>query len=48
MWGYGPDSKGNNWDFERFNPKHFQHIEYCICELQKLGIEADIIALSPV
>ena len=25
VWGYGPDSKGNNWDFERFNPKHFQH-----------------------
>ena len=26
VWGYTPDSKGNNWDFERFNPKHFQHI----------------------
>ncbi len=47
VWGYGPDSKGNNWDFERFNPKHFQHIEYCICELQKLGIEADIILFHP-
>ena len=47
VWGYTPDSKGNNWDFERFNPKHFQHIEYCITELQKLGIEADIILFHP-
>lgn len=47
IWGFGPDSKGNNWDFSRFNPEHFRHIEYCISELQKLGIEADIILFHP-
>ena len=47
VWNFGPDSKGNCWDFTRFNPKHFQHIEYCITELQKLGIEADIILFHP-
>lgn len=47
FWGYDAKSKGNNWNFERFNPIHFQHIEYCISELQKLGIEADIILFHP-
>ena len=47
VWGFGPDSKGNNWDFSRFNPAHFEHIEKCIIELQKLGIEADIILFHP-
>ena len=35
------------WDYERFNPKYFQHIEKCIEKLMKLGIEADIILLHP-
>ncbi|MCM1188976.1 MAG: DUF5605 domain-containing protein [bacterium] len=47
FWSFGADSKGNNWDFERFCPEHFRHIEYCILELQKLGIEADIILFHP-
>ena len=47
VWGFGPDSKGNCWDFSRFNPEHFRHIEKCILELQKLGIEADIILFHP-
>lgn len=38
---------GNDWDFTRFNPEHFRHIEACILELQKLGIEADIIIMHP-
>ena len=47
FWGYGADSEGNNWDFTRFNPEHFRHIEYCISELQKIGVEADIILFHP-
>ena len=47
VWGFTPDSEGNSWDFLRFNPAHFEHIEKCIIELQKLGIEADIILFHP-
>lgn len=35
------------WDFTRFNPKFFQHLEQRIVDLQKLGIEADVILLHP-
>ena len=36
-----------NWDFMRFNPKYFQHLEQRVLDLQKLGIEADIILFHP-
>jgi hypothetical protein len=36
-----------NWDFTRFNPKYFQHLEQRVQDLQKLGIEADIILFHP-
>lgn len=36
-----------NWDFARFNPKYFQHIEQSVLELQRLGIEADVILFHP-
>ena len=36
-----------NWDFTRFNVKYFQHFERRVAELQKLGIEADIILFHP-
>jgi hypothetical protein len=36
-----------SWDFTRFNPKYFQHLEQRILDLQKLGIEADIILFHP-
>lgn len=36
-----------NWNFTRFNPKFFQHIEQRILDLQKLGIEADLILFHP-
>lgn len=38
---------GNSWDFARFNPEHFQHIEKCIEALCELGIEADLIVMHP-
>lgn len=44
---YNHEAEGNNWDFSRFNPEHFRHIEKCILKLQKLGVEADIIVYHP-
>lgn len=36
-----------DWDFSRFNPLFFQHLEQRIIELGKLGIEADLILFHP-
>jgi len=36
-----------NFDTTRFNPKFFQHFERRVLDLQRLGIEADIILLHP-
>lgn len=44
---YGPESQGNQWDFFRFNPEHFRHIEKCIQKLGDMGIEADLILMHP-
>lgn len=44
---YTGKKEGNHWDFFRFHPQHFRHIEKCILELQKLGIEADLIMMHP-
>jgi hypothetical protein len=44
------DPKGNDikvWDFDRFNPVFFQHLEKRIDDLNKLGIEADLILFHP-
>lgn len=44
------DEKGDEvkvWDFERFNPIFFQHLEKCIKKLGELGIEADLILFHP-
>ena len=35
------------WDFNRFDPAFFRHLEQRIIELGKLGIEADIILFHP-
>jgi PKD repeat protein len=32
-----------DWDFTRFNPEFWQHFEKRVMELQRLGIEADLI-----
>jgi hypothetical protein len=39
--------KGDNWDFTRFIPEYFQHLEKRVADLMELGIEADIILLHP-
>lgn len=36
-----------NWDDSRFNPDFFRHLEDCILELAKRGIEADLILFHP-
>lgn len=44
------DPKGNEikvWDFDRFDPLFFQHLEKRIDDLNKLGIEADLILFHP-
>ena len=44
---YAFEGKPRNFDTTRFNPGFFQHFERRILDLQKLGIEADIILLHP-
>jgi len=46
MQYYGA-APGNNWNFKKFNPAHFQLIENCIKDLRDLGIEADLIVMHP-
>lgn len=44
------DAAGNEikvWDFDRFNPAFFQHLEKRIDDLAKLDIEADLILFHP-
>lgn len=41
--GQAPDK----WDFARMNPRFFQHFEKRVLDLQKLGIEADVILFHP-
>lgn len=36
-----------DWDFSRFNPDFFQHLEKRIGQLRDLGIEADLILFHP-
>ena len=40
-------TEGNDFDYTRFNVKHFQHIDKCIEKLMKLGIQADLIVMHP-
>ena len=35
------------WDFTRFNPEFFQHLEQRIGDLRDLGVEADLILFHP-
>ena len=37
----------SRFDYTRFNPAHFRHIEKCILALRELGIEADLIVMHP-
>lgn len=35
------------WDFTRFNPEFFRHLEQRVADLRALGIEADVILFHP-
>lgn len=35
------------WDFSRFNPEYFQHLDECVAQLRDIGVEADFILLRP-
>ncbi|HEY1381707.1 MAG TPA: DUF5060 domain-containing protein [Gemmataceae bacterium] len=35
------------WDFTRFNPAYFRHLEQRVADLRDLGIEADLILFHP-
>jgi hypothetical protein len=37
----------DQWDFTRFNPAFFRHLEMRIGQLRDLGIEADVILFNP-
>lgn len=47
FWQANAHTPGNSWDFTRFNPAHFRHLEKAVQRLQDIGIEADIIILHP-
>jgi len=40
-------SAEEGWDFTRFNPAYFRHLEQRIADLGRLGIEADLILFHP-
>ncbi|HEY1661424.1 MAG TPA: DUF5060 domain-containing protein [Verrucomicrobiae bacterium] len=45
---YPYESTGpSNWDYARFNPQFFQHLERRILDLQKIGVQADVIFFNP-
>jgi hypothetical protein len=47
LYPFAGDWATTNWDFTQFNVKYFQHLEQRVADLQKLGIEADIILFHP-
>jgi hypothetical protein len=42
-----PAAPSQRWDFSRFNPEYFQHLEKRILDLRARGIEADLILFHP-
>jgi len=44
---YPFERSGNAWDFTRFNPEFFQHLEKRVGDLRDLNIEADLILFHP-
>lgn len=46
-WNGNGNDRGNDWNFDRFVPEYFRNIEKSVLELQKIGVEADLILLHP-
>jgi hypothetical protein len=36
-----------NWNFSRFDPAYFRHLEACIKMLRDIGVQADVILFNP-
>lgn len=36
-----------DWDYTRFNPEYFAHVERCIDSLAAIGVEADLVLFHP-
>jgi hypothetical protein len=47
LYPFAGNPATTNWDFSQFNPAYFQHLEQRVADLQKLGIEADVILFHP-
>lgn len=48
--GKGKDKDGKTvfeWDYTRFNPEYFAHVERCIDSLAAIGVEADVVLFHP-
>ncbi len=47
--GYDQCTQGSTWrfDWDRFEPAFFRHVETCVAALGDLGIEADVILMHP-
>jgi hypothetical protein len=48
-WSMGSWGQPSTWgfDFERFEPDYFRHLEKRINQLAEIGVEADLIVLHP-
>lgn len=44
---YTGRNEGNDFNYSRFNPEYFRHLETCITELGKAGMEADLVLFHP-
>ncbi len=44
---YTGRNEGNDFNYSRFNPEYFRHLETCITELGKAGLEADLVLFHP-
>ncbi|WP_082104496.1 DUF5605 domain-containing protein [Demequina soli] len=44
---YVRDEDGDGWDFTRFDPEFFRHLESRLQDLAALGVEADLILFHP-
>lgn len=44
---YPFERKGDTWDWERLNPRYFDHVEACTRMLMEAGIEQDLILFHP-
>jgi hypothetical protein len=47
MLSFTEIKNGNDWDFHKFNPKHFKRFDIRIKQLMEMGIEADLILFHP-